>query len=185
VSRRQNERLVELGVVGRPHGVRGEVRVFLHNSDSDILREVEHVLLDCERGAPRTYAITSVRATGKHQLVGLEGVTSREAADRLKGARLLLPREQLPPLDEGELYVDDLIGLDVVCENRVLGAVRASREQGGVEVLTVVAGDEEIEIPLVEQYVVEVSLEQARIEVRDVDQLPRNERDHKGRRRDG
>jgi 16S rRNA processing protein RimM len=174
--------LVELGVVGRPHGVRGEVRVFLHNSDSDILRHVEQVLVESEPGSPRSYDISSVRASGKHHLVGLDGVTSREAADRLKGARLLLPRAQLPPLDDGELYVDDLIDSDVLCENRVLGSVRGSREQGGVEVLTVVAGDEEIEIPLVEQYVVSVDLETRRIEVRDVDDLPRTRRDDEGRR---
>ena len=185
MSRGETERLVELGVVGRPHGVRGEVRVFLHNSGSDILQTVEQVLIESEEGSPRSFGIASVRDAGKHQLVGLVGVTSRDAAEQLKGARLLLPRDQLPRLEEGELYVDDLIGLEVMCENRVLGTVRESREQGGIEVLTVAAEGEEIEIPLVERYVVTVAVDRGRIEVRDVEELPRTKLGESGRRRDG
>jgi len=131
------------------------------------------VLLAIGDEPPRSHEIAAARFAGKHHLVALDGVGSRAAADRLKGARVLVPRDELPGLEEGEFYVDDLIGLEVTCENRVLGEVRSSRAQGGIEVLTVESKGEQIEIPVVEQYVVAVRVEHGSIEVRDVEELPR------------
>jgi 16S rRNA processing protein RimM len=175
VPRKNAKRLVEIGVVGRPHGIRGEVRVFLHNPQSQLLAERERVLLGDEADQD-SYRIRSARDTGRHVLLAIEGVSDRDRAGRLKGLRLFVPRDELPELADDEVYVDDLIGLDVFCDGSPIGRVRASREQGGIEVLTVVTGDEELDLPLVEQYLVATDLDEGRIEVRDIDGLPRSPR---------
>jgi len=185
VPRPQTERLVEIGVVGRPHGVRGEARVFLHNPGSEIVQNLDTVLLKVGDAAAHAFRIASVRSAGDHLIVAFGDVETRTNAEALKGARLLVRRDQLPRLEEGEYYVDDLIGLEVVCDGRTVGVVRASREQGGVEVLAVETGSEEMEIPLVEQYVSALLPERSRIEVRDIDDLPRTARSGPGEGRDG
>jgi 16S rRNA processing protein RimM len=181
VSPTEPERLIEIGVVGRPHGIRGEVRVFLHNPASDLLQNLDRVRLQAGDAAPREHRLERARPAGRHQLVAFAEIDSRDAAGQLKGARILVPRSELPRLGDDEFYVDDLIGLQVVCEKQRLGTVSASREQGGIEVLTVESSGEEIEIPVVEQFVAAVRIAEGQIDVRDLDNLPRTRTDRSER----
>jgi 16S rRNA processing protein RimM len=175
VPRKNAKRLIEIGVVGRPHGVRGEVRAHLHNPESQLLAEREYVLVGDE-DSQEQYRIAGARNAGRHVLLALEQVSDRARADQLKGRRMFVPRHALPEVAEDEFYVEDLIGLDVLCDERQIGRVSASREQGGIEVLTVTSDDEDLELPFVEQYVIAVDVDQGRIEVREIDDLPRSPR---------
>jgi 16S rRNA processing protein RimM len=170
------EKRVEIGVVGRPHGVRGALHVFLHNPASEILNEVESIFLDAGGADAAAYRIAEVRRAGKGCVVALEGVDSRDRAEALTGARVLVLRSALPRLDEGEYYVDDLMGLEVRSSGRILGTVTGSRAQGGIEVLTVRGEVHDIDVPLVEEYIVAIDLAAARIEAKDTDDLPRTAR---------
>jgi 16S rRNA processing protein RimM len=167
------EKSVEIGVVGRPHGLRGALHIFLHNPASEILCEVESVALAAKGADAVRYRVAEVRRAAKSCIVALEGVDSRERAEALTGARVHVPRAALPRLDAGEYYVADLIGLEVRQAGTRLGAVTGSRAQGGIEVLSVHGEECEIEVPFVADYVVEVDLPAARIEVRDTDDLPK------------
>lgn len=180
-------RLVEIGIVGRPHGVRGELRVHLHNPGSEVIGRADPVyLLRNPGGEPVVRRIEGVRQGPRCVLVSLEGADSRELAAELKGARLLVPRSVLPPPEEDEFYVDDLPGVEVRVGAVRLGVVSGSREQGGVEVVTVdvdagTGGDpEEIQIPLAEEFVERLCLDEGLLVVRDIDDLPRHPR-RKGR----
>ncbi len=68
----------------------------------------------------------------------LSGVGSREAADALRGVRLFADRGKLPPLNEGEFYHADLVGLDVVDTGGApLGTVRAVLNHGAGDLLEI------------------------------------------------
>jgi 16S rRNA processing protein RimM len=171
------DRRVEIGVVGRPHGVRGSLHVFLHNAASSILEEVESLeLAAADSGIASSYRVVAAGRAGKQHVVTLEGVGTREAAEALNGHRILLPRSALPRLDDGEYYVDDLMGLEVCSAGLPVGTVISSRAQGGIEVLTVRGDVYDIEVPLVADYVVGIDLAAARIDVGSIDDLPRTER---------
>ncbi len=176
------DRLVEIAIIGRPHGVRGELRVQLHYPSSDILERVDRVFLrpagDDTTGTA-SYSIVGIRRGPHTALVTFDGVGDRDQAVRLKGARLLVPRSTLPRTAGDEFYVDDLIGLEVRHGGVRLGSISASREQGGIEVVTVAldgdpGGAEELEIPLVEDYVARLSVAEGLVEVREIEDLPRN-----------
>jgi 16S rRNA processing protein RimM len=178
------ERSVEIGVVGRPHGVRGALHVFLHNPASGLLDEVESVALAAAGSESAVaYRVVDARRAGNGRVLFLEGVERRDQAEALNGARVLVDRSALPPPAEGEYYVADLIGLEVRAGGAAIGTVVASRAQGGVEVLSVRGATHDVEIPFVADFVVAIDLEAARIEVRDVDDLPRTPR--RPRRDDG
>ncbi len=170
------DRLIEIGVVGRPHGIRGGMRVFLHNRESDHFLARTEVLLRFD-DAVQTHRIDAVRPTGKGYLLNLVDVTSRERAEDFKGARICTHRNELPALEPGEFYVDDLIGMDVWdAENRI-GQISSCREQGGVEVATIRGDKEEIEVPIIDEYVVKIDMDENRILLRDSTLLPRNKLD--------
>ncbi|MCP4677585.1 MAG: 16S rRNA processing protein RimM [Deltaproteobacteria bacterium] len=162
--------------MGRPHGVHGGMRVFLHNRESDHFLTRTEVLL---RSGDETHTrrIDAVRPTGKGYLLNLVDVTSREKAEELKGARICVHRDELPTLKPGEFYVTDLIGIEAWDAEERLGQISSCREQGGIEVATIRGDKEEIQVPLVDEYVVEIDMDERRISLCNSALLPRNKLD--------
>lgn len=106
------EGFVLLGTVARPHGLRGELVLDWHADapPGDFPR-----LWLCRRGvAPRAVALRAGRAHKGRPLVMLEGVTTRDEAEALRGSGLCVPRAELPEPPEGEAYLADLLGADVL-----------------------------------------------------------------------
>jgi 16S rRNA processing protein RimM len=164
---------IEVGVIGRPHGVRGELKVHLHCEGSAILYDKESLVVElC--GRRRTVEIAGARSAANHVILTLCGIESREQADALKGAKILVPRHQLPEPEDDEFYVHDLLGMEVFEGAVHLGVVTSSRPQGDVEIATVRGEIEEFEVPLVDAFLVEMDFAGRRIELRDTEGLPRN-----------
>jgi 16S rRNA processing protein RimM len=152
-------RTVEVGVVARPHGIRGEIRVHLHNPSSDALARVREVVL-AGPGEERRIGCLATGRSKEGALLRLEGIDDRDAADALRGARVLVDRDALEPLEEGQYLYTDLVGCRVVEESgEELGVVGSVFEAGASDVLVVRKSGAERLIPLVAEYVRSVELE--------------------------
>ena len=115
---------VLVGEVGRPHGVRGLVR--LRSFTADPAAIAAYGPLTDEAGT-RRFDLTLL-AEG---LARIEGIADRDAAQRLTGTRLYVERDRLPPPEEEEYYLADLIGLAAVTEaGTPCGTVRAVEDHG-------------------------------------------------------
>jgi 16S rRNA processing protein RimM len=104
-------------------------------------------------------------------LVKFTGIVDRDAAEALRGCRLYLPREALPPPDEEEYYHADLIGLDAVLgDGTRLGWVHAVHDFGAGDCLEIVrpAGPPAM-VPFTRAVVPVVDLESGRLVI---DPLP-------------
>jgi len=167
------EKLIEIGVVGRPHGINGGVRVFLHNPDSATIVEAPRLFLKQSDGVHET-TLSDLRPGNKCHLARFEGVVNRTGAEALKGARILVPRSAFPPPKADEFYVADLIDLVAYVEGVEVGRVASSRPQGGIEVLRIVGDREEFEVPLVDDFVSELDISGGRVLLRNVEDLPRS-----------
>jgi 16S rRNA processing protein RimM len=159
-------KLVELGRVGRAHGIRGEVRVHLHWPDSDTLATVETVVLTREGRPPSTMDIESVRPAGKGVLLKLAGIHDRDAAEALRGSGVAVPHEALPPLEEGEYYLSDLVGMQVVGPNGDVGRVVEVRIHPSVDSIVIETGTgERLEQALAEPWILKVDVARSTIEL--------------------
>lgn len=168
------ERWVELGVIGKPHGVRGEVRLFLHNPQSELLSHCQALLLrQPHDAAPVPYALLSMReAGGGMRIVAFADIADRDAAEALKGAVVVVARDDLPPPEDDEFYVHDLIGMAVWCDGVRIGEIISSRPQSDVEIVTVETEAYTVEIPLVDVYVSELCFDTHTLRVANIDGLP-------------
>jgi len=120
---------LELGRIGRPHGVRGEVTVVL-TSNRPERTEPGAVLFAGERAL----VVESARTQRDGWVVAFEGVTSREDAEELRGS--LLHGDALPTEDGDELWVHELVGAEVRDRSgQVLGRVRAVEENPAHDLL--------------------------------------------------
>src|SRR5271169_2904304 len=96
-----------LGVVTAPHGVRGLVRIKSFTAAPEGV--AQYGPLETEAGDKLTLEL--VGAAKGVVLARVLGVTDRDAAERLKGMRLYLPRAALPAPEAEEYYHADLLGL--------------------------------------------------------------------------
>jgi 16S rRNA processing protein RimM len=125
-----------MGVFGAPQGVRGEIRVKSLTGEPSAIGAYG---LLTDNGGARAFAFDSLRLLKEDMLVArVAGVTTREAADALKGVEIFARRDQLPPPSEGEFYYDDLVGLEAVdLAGTPLGRVVSLMNYGAGDVLEI------------------------------------------------
>src|SRR5690606_24618549 len=100
---------IAVGRINSPWGLKGHGKVTPLTSNPDRLAEGSRVLVRGERRR----ILEHTEPYGYPMLL-LEGYTNRNAAERLRGELLEIEESELPPLPEGEYYIDDLVGLTVV-----------------------------------------------------------------------
>jgi 16S rRNA processing protein RimM len=127
------ERRIALAAIAGAHGVKGEVRLKLFSDSVDSLAVHKKLFVG---GAQRR--LLSIRASGKTAVAMLEGVSDRGAAEALRGSLVEVDRSALPPLEEGEYYHADLIGLPAVDrEGKSVGTVVAVENYGAGDLLDI------------------------------------------------
>lgn len=101
------EKRIALAAVAGAHGVKGELRLKLFtDSIENITRHKSVYIAGVER------RLETVRAGSSGAIARISGVADRFAAEALRGSVIEVDRSALPPLEEGEYYHADLIGLD-------------------------------------------------------------------------
>jgi 16S rRNA processing protein RimM len=158
---------LSVGLLGRPHGIRGDLYFRPHNPKSrafDDVREI-WVVLD---GPPRRYQVTSMRPVADAYVAHLAGVDSREAAAALTLGEVRVARADLPALEPGEYFVEDIVGCAVERDDgRPLGVVSGTLWNGAHDVAAVEDADgRERLIPLLPQFVVNVDVPARKMQVR-------------------
>ncbi len=152
---------LRLGVITRPHGVRGAVRVRLDNPDSAVFAPGLEVGLD----DGRTLTIEGVFGQGDR--LHFAGVNSRNDAEGLRGRVLLVPRDILPAPDDDEVYLVDVIGAQVLLEDGTpLGTISRFWDNGAQPIADVKTASGEVSMPFVPGLLVDVDVDAMRVVVR-------------------
>jgi 16S rRNA processing protein RimM len=126
---------VLLGVITGAHGVRGLVRVKSFTAEPAAIAAYGPLQ---DEGGERSFALETVGAAKGVLIARVPGVTDRNAAERLKGVRLYLPRAALPEPGVEEYYHADLVGLTAMLrDGEVFGRVRAVHEYGAGDSLEI------------------------------------------------
>jgi len=159
--------LIEVGYVARAHGVRGELRVQLHNAGSDTLFAVDRVVV-----GERAFAVGGARGGSKGAvLLALDGVDDRDAAEALRGCPVCVARE-LIPLDDGEVLAVDVIGCAAVLTDGTPWGIIEQVIVGPQDRLVVRDGGVVRELPWVDELVLDIDLAARRVTVAPPDGLP-------------
>ncbi len=158
--------LIEVGYVARAHGVAGALKVIAHDPGSTVLGECAAVVI----GA-RSFTVTRARQANRAFLLEVDGVADRDAADALRGQAVAVDRD-LYALDEGEVFLVDLIGCEVVTEDEAAYGQVVDIEPGPQDRLVIHHGEVERLLPYVAEFIVEVDLEARRVVVEPPEGLP-------------
>ena len=127
-----SDKPVTLAAIAGAHGVTGDVRLKLFGEGVESLQRFRAF-------NDSALTLTKLRDDGKGGAIArFAEVTDRNAAEALRGTTLTVPRAVLPPLEEGEYYHADLLGLPAVSTNgEDLGEVIAIDNFGAGDVLEI------------------------------------------------
>lgn len=121
-------RPVTLAAIIGAHGIAGEVRLKVFADDLASYKSFNNGAL----------TLKSLRAGSNGAIARFAEVADRNAAEALRGTQLTVPRSALPPLEEGEYYHVDLLGLPAVSDaGDALGTVVAIDNYGAGDVLEI------------------------------------------------
>jgi 16S rRNA processing protein RimM len=155
-----------VGRVARPHGLRGDVVV---NPETDFVAERFRpgaTVWTQSAGREEQLTIASARVQNGRPVVGFEGFSSVEAAERLAGLELRVPEESLQPLEPGRYYEHQLVGCSVeTAEGAQVGTVVRVDSGAGGSRLVVDGARGEILVPLAVDICVAIDIAGRRIRI--------------------
>lgn len=123
-----DQELIEIGYIRTAHGLKGHVIVHAHSQDEHSLTGYGPLL---GKDGVKTFELTVIDHQGTDFKCRIKGVEDRTAAELLRGTKLFTTADKLPPPENGEYYIRDLIGLSVVDEKGApLGHVADIFDQG-------------------------------------------------------
>ncbi|MEQ8857800.1 MAG: ribosome maturation factor RimM [Pseudomonadales bacterium] len=149
--------LVVVGRIAGPYGVSGALRISSSTQPPENLLDYRPWMIG-RAGTFQEIDLLSIRTHGDGFVATLRGIADREAARRLSGAEIAVPRSALPELDgDREYYWRDLIGLSVSnADGTALGTVESLLETGAHDVLVIVAGERRTLVPFADPFLLEV-----------------------------
>ncbi len=152
-----------IGRLGRPHGVRGELRVVAETDFPQRFETLRSVRVELPDGAERHLVVAGSSVKGNRILLKFEGYDNPESASALAGGLLTIRRSEAWPLPEGHYYEHQIVGLRVVDEQgQPLGEVEEVLHTGANDVY--VAGD--LLIPATKEVVRQIDLAHGQMVVR-------------------
>ena len=164
------KRFLECGKIVATHGLRGEVKVLPWCDGPEALVPIKTFYLD---GGNTPKRAERCRIQKNMVLLKLEGVDTPEAAQALRGRVLWLDREE-DTLEEGQYYLQDLMGLSVkdADTGEVYGTLRDVTETGANDVYHVAFPDGRVQlIPAIPQVIVEIDIDGGKMLIRPLEGL--------------
>lgn len=136
-------------------GLRGELRVHPFTANPELFGRTKQLFIGPKPQEAKPLTLESYRKQGKHLVFRTREIRSKEEADLQKGAWIYLPKDILPPLEQGEYYWFELIGACVqTVGGRDLGKVKSIMDLGPHDVMVVADGkNPEVLIPVIDQVV--------------------------------
>jgi len=163
---------IEIGTIANTHGVKGALKV---KTDSDFKSErykKGNILYIKEKQSFLPLTVESYFTKGSVDIVTFKGFESINEVEKYKGQTLYVKDSDRQSLEEDTFYFDRLIGLEVYQSDQFVGTVSKVTEVPQGELLRVKREDlKDALIPFTKQFVLNVSLENNRIDIVDLEGL--------------
>lgn len=149
---------VVIGKFRKPHGIRGEIRMTVLTDFPDLIEIGQTVYVGENHQA---YKIKNTRWHGGDLLVSLEELPDRTAVEIFRNITVYMKSDDIPAPAEGEYYLHQLVGIDVVTDQgENLGVIREVILTGANDVYLVDSPQgREILLPATEEVVLDIDLD--------------------------
>ncbi len=152
---------LRVGVIIKPHGIKGEVKVYPTTDSPLRFNEITHVNIIQQGRTIGDVKVAGVKFFKDIVILKLKGYNDINEVEALKGAELYIPREEGAELEDGEYYIADIIGMEVLTDDGVrLGTVKDVMETGANDVYVVEReGGKELLLPAIKQCILDTDID--------------------------
>lgn len=158
--------LFVVGEIVKVRGLRGCLKVLSQMETQNINSGLEFVYLEDALGQRKSHDIRALTASGKFVFLELTDITDRDTAQTFVGHKVLIPKDKIKDLPQGEYYWRDIIGLDVYDEaGKCLGRIESIFPTGSNDVY-VCRGEREILLPAISDVIRYIDVEKKIMTVR-------------------
>ena len=149
---------LEVASVTKPHGVRGELKLFCLCDSPDSLRGVKNLYTDAE--GKNALSVKSLKNSQGFAIVGCLEIGSVEEAETYRGKTLYAHRDDIKK-EEGAFFVCDLLGLSVIDADsgKVYGTLGDIFPSPASDIYAVKTDRGEVLVPAVPQFIKDIDLE--------------------------
>lgn len=157
----KKDQCVEIGYISKAHGLNGEVKAVFDVHDLAEYLSIKELYLSKKDNPLRSESIEYFHPlTESVGLLKLKGINYRDQAEELKGTTLFFPIEDLPQLEDGRFYYFQIIGFEVRDKNLgTLGTIKEAIDTGSQDILIMEYLNQEVMIPVVEEFVLEADMD--------------------------
>lgn len=129
------EKRIQIGEIATAHGIKGFVKLRSFAEDETLFET--GTVFTSETGA-KTMAFKIRGAVKNDLLAEVVGVADRNGAEALRGTKLFIDREALPETDDGEYYIEDLKGMQVIdAQGNEIGTILSVENFGASDLLDI------------------------------------------------
>ncbi len=151
----QKEQCFELGIIQKTKGLNGELVLLLDVDDPSAYQQLDSALIET-KAQLIPYFITEIYIQGDKAFIYLEDIDHIDKAKPFVSAKVYLPLSQLPALKEGEFYLHDLIGYQLIDEEKgVLGKIENVYE-GHQDIIIFLHQGKEVLLPMVDTFIKQI-----------------------------
>jgi 16S rRNA processing protein RimM len=163
------ERLM-IGIVGAPHGIRGEMRVRIISDFPDRVATLSHIYIGPEQERRR---LLGFRGGGQSTIIKVAGVTSRDDAAQYRGTSIYMDRRDAKPLEPDQNYWYELIDMQVFTpDGELLGTLKEILETGANDVYVIAQPDgKELLLPALKEIILDVDVPNKRMTAKPLEYL--------------
>ena len=143
-----------MGKLLKPRGLKGELRLWIFNEVDSALKTGVEVWVELENGQYSNHLIELLEISGEKSRIKFSGCDRREDAHQLSGLNFSIPRSGFAPINDEELYLIDLIGCNVLDDNRnKIGLVVDTMSLTAQNLIVIETKEKEVLIPFVDAHV--------------------------------
>lgn len=151
--------LINIGKITKPHGIRGHVKVISYTQNPEDIFNYNHII-DITN---HEYTLKFLSKISVNQFIcSFNNNNSRNLAEEVAGKDLYILKDQLPEVDESEIYHHDLIELNLFNEkNELVGKIIAVHNFGAGDIIEVALNESNktIYLPFDQKYIIEINLD--------------------------
>ena len=166
------EDMLQVGVITKTHGVRGEVKVFPTTDDVNRFKKLKQVILDTGKET-MPLEIQSVKFFKQFVILKFKGIDNINDIEKYKRCSLYVTREHAVALEEDEYFIADMIGMEVCTEDgNIFGTLKDVIETGANDVYVIENAEHgEVLVPAIKECIRSVDIEKGQMMIHLMDGL--------------
>lgn len=163
---------VVIGIITKAKGIRGEIKVLPLTDNYKRFKYLKEIEIVDSAGEQEKFEIEKATVTDKKVNLKLKGIETRNQALELKGKEIVINKDRTLPLDNGNYYIFQIVGLDAFDEKgEYLGKVSDVLKNPGNDIFLIKKEEKEYLIPAVKEIVINVDLENRKITINCIEGL--------------